>query len=179
MNGRQAFVYSFHKGFKKGHLWIDVRSHLPVKIVMTADRPEDNLTFTSTCFDFQWDVPLDDSLFVMQVPDGYKLEPEADLSSPTEEDLVEMMRIVALLSDGRFPDEFVFVRNESLGGEDSLNPDHVITAGLAEVLLPAAGTLKPKSSTKLDFLPLLRTGTHAGTNTFRDFQNSITVLFTR
>ena len=54
----------------------------------------------------QFDVPMDDALFSMEVPEGYSEQKmELDLFGSTEADFIEGLRILAeSFGDGRFPD---------------------------------------------------------------------------
>jgi hypothetical protein len=56
---------------------------------------------------FQINPPVDESLVSMNVPDGYNLEEtEFDMTSITEKDFIESLRIWAkIIRDGTFPDE--------------------------------------------------------------------------
>jgi hypothetical protein len=57
-----------------------------------------------TMSNIAFDVELDESLFSLDVPDGYAVETlQKDLSEPTEEDFVESFRIWAEHMDDRFP----------------------------------------------------------------------------
>ena len=54
----------------------------------------------------QFDVPMDDALFSMDVPEGYKQQQmELDLFGSTEADFIEGLRVLAeMFGKGRFPD---------------------------------------------------------------------------
>jgi hypothetical protein len=60
---------------------------------------------TTTMTGFSWDVPLDESLFGVTVPDGYKVVDEVDWGAPPEDRqaLIESLRFWAEASDGDFP----------------------------------------------------------------------------
>lgn len=59
----------------RSEVWVDRESHLPVKIVMTATfpgtggEPSDPVQFILD--EFQWNAPLDDDLFRIEVPEGF------------------------------------------------------------------------------------------------------------
>jgi hypothetical protein len=55
----------------------------------------------------RFDIPMDDSLFDMNAPEGYKVEKqEMNLFGSTEADFIEGLRIQAeVLGDGVFPDD--------------------------------------------------------------------------
>ncbi len=70
------------------------------------------------------------------------------------------------------PDEWVFCREEAPGGENSINPDSPITAGLEEIFFPIPGVIRPARDSDLRFTPLVRTGERAGTISYRDFMEN-------
>jgi len=81
-------------------IWADPETALPVRIESTAGQMKlvtKNLKF---------DVPMDESLFSMDVPEGYtQQETELDLHGSTEEDFIEGIRIMAeVFGDGNFPE---------------------------------------------------------------------------
>ena len=93
-------------GFRAMHpkaeitIWADPETALPVRIESTGGQMKlitRNLKF---------DVPMDESLFSMEVPPEYKQqETELDLHGATEEDFIEGLRIMAeVFGDGQFPD---------------------------------------------------------------------------
>ena len=111
INGQKAvgfYVKSFHDGLT---IWANKKTSLPIRIEFTEGK-------TSTVIkNIEFDVPLEESLVSMEVPDGYTLKdtplnapaylPEEQLVSSyaTEEDLVESLRIWAeMILDGAFPD---------------------------------------------------------------------------
>ena len=86
-------------------IWADAKTALPVRIEVETPL---SIVFTN----FQFDVPIDESLVSMDVPDGYTEQKKVfDMTTSTEQDLVECLRIWAeLLLDGNFP--------ESIGMEE-------------------------------------------------------------
>jgi len=94
-------------GFRARHakgeitLWADARTGLPVRIEQDAGQ------LHTICKNVQFDVPMSEDLFSMEVPEGYSLhEMELDLRGATEEDFIEGLRVLAeLFNDGRFPDD--------------------------------------------------------------------------
>jgi len=93
-------------GFRAMHpkaeitIWADPETALPVRIESTGGQMKlitKNLKF---------DVPMDESLFSMDVPEGYtQQETELDLHGSTEEDFIEGLRIMAeVFGDGNFPE---------------------------------------------------------------------------
>jgi hypothetical protein len=100
IDGREAV------GFRSKHpkievvLWADARTGLPVRI----ESREGQLNVV--CKNLQFDVPMDASLFSMEVPEGYKQQTmELDLLGSTEADFIEGLRVLAeTYGDGQFPD---------------------------------------------------------------------------
>lgn len=93
-------------GFQAQHpkseitIWADPATALPVRIEHIQGQ------IKTICKNIVFDVPMDEKLFSMEVPDGYTLDQtELDLQSATEEDFIEGLRILAeVLGDGYFPD---------------------------------------------------------------------------
>ncbi len=81
-------------------IWADARSGLPVRIEQNEGQ------MRTICKNMVFDVPLDESLFSMDVPEGYKLHEEStlDLQGGTEEAFIAGLRLLAeTFNDGRFP----------------------------------------------------------------------------
>jgi len=81
-------------------LWADAKTGLPVRI----EHKEGQMFVV--CKNLQFDVPMDEALFSMEVPEGYSEQKmEMDLFGSTEADFIEGLRIRAeTFGDGRFPD---------------------------------------------------------------------------
>ena len=86
-------------------IWADAETGLPVRI--EAQEPG----LTAIYKNLQFNIPVEEleSQVSMEIPDGYKLVEskggEFDMGTPTEQDLVECLRIWAEdLSDGSFPE---------------------------------------------------------------------------
>ena len=83
-------------------IWADVKTALPVRI--EVESPQLSAVFKN----FQFNVPVEEleSLVSMDLPDGYTEQKKVfDMKTPTEQDLVECLRIWAeLLLDGNFPE---------------------------------------------------------------------------
>jgi hypothetical protein len=94
-------------GFRATHpeaeitIWADLKTALPVRI------EQNEWQMKVICKNIQFDVPMEDSLFSMDVPEGYELQQQTvlDLQGCTEQDFIEGLRIRAeVLGDGQFPD---------------------------------------------------------------------------
>lgn len=70
------------------------------------------------------------------------------------------------------PDSWVFCRREAPGGEESINDQSPITAGLTEIFFPVPGGIKPDRSSDLKFTRLVTTGEMAGTLSYQDFMQN-------
>jgi outer membrane lipoprotein-sorting protein len=84
-------------------VWADPQSALPIR--MEQKWRQIHYEFT----DFEFDVVLDESLFNMEIPEGYSTMPKAALSltGSTEQDLIETLRAWAEeIRDGVFPKDF-------------------------------------------------------------------------
>jgi hypothetical protein len=100
-------------------LWADPKSGDPVTVETQQKIPDytnleikdGNLktggerNFEMVLSNFQFDVPLDESLFSLIPPEGYKLqEMSMDWSGASERDVIEVLRRAADMDNGAFPD---------------------------------------------------------------------------
>jgi outer membrane lipoprotein-sorting protein len=83
-------------------VWADPQTALPIRIEQTWRQ----MQFVYT--DFQFDIEMDESLFSMEIPEGYsELRGELPIGSSTEQDLVETLRMwVEVILDDAFPEDF-------------------------------------------------------------------------
>lgn len=120
-------------------IWADAETALPVRI--EAQSPKFSFIFKN----FQFNIPVEElePQVSMEIPDGYKLveskEKEFDMGTPTEQDLVECLRVWAeVLLEGNFP--------ESIGMTELTKLLPQIEAKLAESVASAEeGTQKGMS----------------------------------
>ncbi|MFB3788850.1 MAG: outer membrane lipoprotein carrier protein LolA [bacterium] len=89
-------------------IWADMRTGLPVRVEITM------ATFGAMKFtlsDFEFNPPLDESRFSVEPPAEYELipilMPSVDVSEPTENDLIAVLRMITQKS-GRFPESLTF-----------------------------------------------------------------------
>ena len=83
-------------------VWADVKTILPVRVEIIHVGLDTKITMS----EFTFDVDLDEVLFSTKAPDGYtveKINEKAQKLELTEADLIEGLRVVAILLDGRFP----------------------------------------------------------------------------
>lgn len=89
----------------RARLWVDARSHLPVQMVIEASQPTGfvggAMRVKVVMSRFEFDRPLDDAMFNVAIPDGYKVI-EATIPAPSEESLVAGLRIFSEVT-GRYP----------------------------------------------------------------------------
>ena len=84
-------------------VWADPQTALPIRM----EQKWRQMQFV--CTNFEFDVELDESLFNMEIPEGYSELPTGELpiASTTEQDLVETLRMWAeMILDGVFPEDF-------------------------------------------------------------------------
>jgi len=87
-------------------IWADPQTALPIR----TEQKWHQMQFT--CTDFQFDIEMDESLFSMEIPEGYPAPPKVGeipisaMLGGTEQDLVEFLRIYAEnILDGAFPED--------------------------------------------------------------------------
>lgn len=96
--GTKVIGYRIQKSGFDMTLWADPQTNLPVELKYTAGPT----TYTMT--DIVFDVPIDDSLFSLEIPSDYTVRTmQIDASEPTEDDLIEMFRLWAGHIDGTLP----------------------------------------------------------------------------
>jgi len=80
-------------------IWADAETAVPIRI----EQKENNLNVI--CKNYQFDIEMDDSLFSMEIPQGYKEQTVSlDLTGSTEEDFIAGLRIFAEITpDKQFP----------------------------------------------------------------------------
>ncbi|HNS21693.1 MAG TPA: hypothetical protein PKH24_14405 [Sedimentisphaerales bacterium] len=100
IDGRAAVGFLARHPNAEITLWADAKTGLPVRIEQKEGR------MLVICKNLQFDVPMDEALFSMEVPKGYSEQKmEMDLFGSTEADFIEGLRIRAeIFGDGRFPD---------------------------------------------------------------------------
>ena len=81
-------------------IWANPKTAVPIRVELRLGK------LFVIMKNFKFDVPVDDSLVSMDVPEGYTLEEtQVDFTRATEQDFIESLRIWAeVLLNGRFPD---------------------------------------------------------------------------
>ena len=91
------------KADRETKIWADPDTGLPVRVEFTSHRRPKTRKVMS---DFRINVDLDESLFSLEVPEGYTVDRvKLDVSKTTAEDLAQTLRVVAEYNDGTFPDD--------------------------------------------------------------------------
>ncbi len=101
IDGRKLVGFTAKHPRAEVTIWADAKTGLPVRM----ETKEGQLLAISK--NLRFDEPMDEALFSMEVPAGYKLQQktELDLNSATEADFVEGLRVMAeLFGDGQFPE---------------------------------------------------------------------------
>ncbi len=116
LDGRTVIGYKATYPGGQLYLWADPATYAPVQI----DHYEGQMTIF--CKDLQFDVPMDESLFSMEVPEGYTTQQaQLDLASGTEEAFILGLGLWAqYIGDGYYPDDVhveAFIKNASMVGE--------------------------------------------------------------
>jgi hypothetical protein len=100
IDGRTAVGFSAGRGNEGITIWADQKTALPLRIEFNMGDQKWILK------NFEFDVPVEDSLVSMDVPDGYTLKTtQIDLADATEQDFIAGLKVWAeLFLDGRFPE---------------------------------------------------------------------------
>lgn len=127
IDGQSAIGYHIQKPGLNGTIWANAKTKIPLRIEITEE------PMTITMSNIVFDVELDESLFSLDVPEGYRVTIlQRDMSEPTEASFIEAMKIWAEHMDGGFPskmersamNEFVKYQQEKSkqkGAEPSLD----------------------------------------------------------
>jgi len=108
IDGRPVLVYRIkpEEGMYFMKVWADPATKLPLQIEISMGQmfggaePMEILVH-----DFEFNVPLEASLFSMEIPAGYQIVPlQMEASEPSEKDLIEALRLCADLTNGYFPE---------------------------------------------------------------------------
>jgi len=101
VNGRKAIGFRAKHPMAEIVIWADTKTARPIRI----EQHENQMLVI--CRNIQFDVPMDDSLFSMEAPEGFtQQQVELDLMGSTEEDFIEGLRIqTETFGDGIFPED--------------------------------------------------------------------------
>jgi hypothetical protein len=101
IEGRDCIVFVAKGDNDTITIWADPQTALPVRIEHTTPNMK------ITCDNMQFDVTFDESLFSMDIPEGYTTQDAGaiDFKNANESDFVESLRIWAeIIEGGQFPD---------------------------------------------------------------------------
>jgi outer membrane lipoprotein-sorting protein len=108
INGKEATGFRSDTALGRFTIWGDPKTGNPVRVEAVWSGTPRNETVMS---EFEINVDLNESLFDLTPPAGYKVQSmEVDVSKPGEQDLVEAFRACGKLSGGEFPDSPSIVR---------------------------------------------------------------------
>jgi hypothetical protein len=82
-------------------VWVDVQTRLPAKLVVSMPLPDAGKRIKVVSDRFEWNVPLEPSLFQVNIPPDY-VQLDAQLAVPSEEALLSALRRLAYWT-GRYP----------------------------------------------------------------------------
>ena len=104
IDGRTAEGFRIQLGAIDVKIWADPKTLLPIRVEETteaADGPKVSIVMT----DFQVNVPLDESLFSVDVPPGYTVQQtmQIDASKSPWAYLADALKMAAEYNDGVFP----------------------------------------------------------------------------
>lgn len=98
LDGIHASLYEIRDSEKLTQVWVDSQRNLPLRLQVTYQNEGRQTVMTLS--GFEWNIPLPDSLFAMNVPAGYALV-ELDKEG-TEASVVETLRSIATMNGGTF-----------------------------------------------------------------------------
>ena len=84
-------------------LWIDVANYLPVRMEVDLNLPMLGGRMSASYDQFEWNVPLEDSLFTLDIPEGTR-EFEVTIPPNTEETFIAGLSMFAEIT-GRYPSD--------------------------------------------------------------------------
>ena len=95
-----------------GQVWADVQTGFPVliEIEYTVGTEENGKTRASLVIDqFEWDLELDASVFVPQIPEDYKLMADMEIPDTEDQGLIDGLLVFAELTCGRYPSTMAII----------------------------------------------------------------------
>ena len=110
LDGRRVNVFHVRQEHQEMTIWADPRTNLPVRVKMALTLARQNdvspASATLTLSEFAWNEELDESLFELRIPEGYRsyeIQMIDRHKPPAEDDLLAAFGILTDLSDGVFP----------------------------------------------------------------------------
>jgi hypothetical protein len=114
-DGKTVLIYDIDQPNLKMRVWADKATLLPVRMETRTTLPGQNTATVMLMDSIQWDADIDEAMFSMTPPAGYQLATDG-LGKPGTEDLVRLLRLWTVLSDGRFPDQLHPMNMYQIGG---------------------------------------------------------------
>ncbi len=115
IDGRKVIGYRMNENGGNTTVWADVDSLLPLQIEYAMTETVGS-PVTVTMMDIEFNLPLDPADFSTEIPEGYTVTTiHADASTPSENDVIEMLRISAEATGGQFPVELTLDAMGRLG----------------------------------------------------------------
>jgi outer membrane lipoprotein-sorting protein len=148
----EAQGFRVQEGNTEWLIWADPKTRLPLQVEFTW--PDGT---RGTMSEFRFNPKLDDALFSLEVPEGYKLQPVELENLTPEEHLVRMLRYCAETSAGQFPkrlDDTVALMMRRAKSKDRPEPESmrlaasIVRAGMFVTSLKGAYGYRP-DGTKL------------------------------
>jgi len=101
-----AYRVKADKGMYFMKVWVNPATNLPIQIKISMNQMfGEDTTMDILVHDFEFNVPLEESLFSMEIPPGFQVVPlQMEASEPGEKDLIQALRLCADLTDGYFPE---------------------------------------------------------------------------
>jgi hypothetical protein len=101
IDGKSTKGFRSRKEGSDWTIWFDEQTELPVRVEHSYGGMNEVMS------NFVFNEPVDEALFSLTPPEGYKIRTETlDASVPTEKDVIDGLRAAAVLMGGEFPTEF-------------------------------------------------------------------------
>jgi outer membrane lipoprotein-sorting protein len=98
IDGREAVGFRIRNNAGAASLWADLQTARLVRVEGDMSSNEGH----SVMSNFRYDMDLDPSLFSLEPPAGYTVQ-NVEAKMPVEDDLVDVLRLIAKHNDGAFP----------------------------------------------------------------------------
>lgn len=109
LQGQKVVVYEIRqKGMATTTIWADADTYLPIQVRFTVETGFMDMAqpMELVIDDFRFNVPLDPSLFDLQIPQDYQVyNLQVQIPEPSEQTLVEGLRLCTELTGGEFPSD--------------------------------------------------------------------------
>jgi outer membrane lipoprotein-sorting protein len=104
IDGRAAEGFRIRLGSIDVTLWADPKTLLPVRVEDSTSAVADGPKVSLVMKDFRFNIPLDESLFAVEVPSGYRVQQTAEIdASKPWAPVTTALKMAAECNDGVFP----------------------------------------------------------------------------